>query len=179
MFVVDRPVYERHPAVLSFIALGVAAPQGSKSARMLPSGRISMREASKALKPWRNDVQEAIENAIRAAATPEGGWPLLGPLAVDLIFSMPKPKNAPKRRITWPIVKPDLDKLARAVLDAGTYAGAWNDDSQVIDLHPYKVYPGETPGALRQPGVIGWVHPIGAGLQARPDVMAQLDLAIP
>ncbi len=114
----------------------------------------------RAARPPRANVQTVIESTIRR--TPYnvliGGVPFLGPIAVELCFTMRKPVGAPKTRRTWPIVYPDVDKCARAVLDAATLAGLWGDDSQVVDLHAWKVYPLETPRALRQPGLHATVY---------------------
>lgn len=151
--------YARHAAVLTFALLGSPVPQGSKSFKgMSRSGRAIMVESAKGLKPWRAQVQKTIATAMGQAASPPLGWPLLGPVAIDLVFTVPKPKAAPKTRVTWPIVAPDVDKLVRGVLDAATYAGLWGDDAQVIDVHAFKAYPAETPGALRGPGLFGTVH---------------------
>lgn len=145
--------YVRSAAIVAFAVAGTPATQGSLSYKgQTRAGRAIMAPSSKTLKPWRETVQLVAKMAIRAT-TPDGGWPLLGPLAVDLVFTVPKPKGAPKTRRTFPIVKPDIDKLVRACLDALTYAGAWADDSQVVSMTTDKVYPGETPNALRVPGV--------------------------
>jgi Holliday junction resolvase RusA-like endonuclease len=50
----------------------------------------------------------------------------------------------------YPIVPPDLDKLARAVLDGiGQSEVIWGDDSQVIELAATKVYAdNRAPGAI-------------------------------
>jgi len=167
--------YER-PAepVLTFTLLGLPISQGSKSFKGISrSGRAILVESSKALKPWRAMVQTAITAAMRNTPTPAAGWPLLGPLAVDLCFTMRKPVSAPKGRRTWPIVYPDLDKLCRAVFDVGKLiqpTPLWHDDSQVVDLHAWKVYPLETPRALRAPGLTAAVYlidqPRPAGEQA-------------
>jgi Holliday junction resolvase RusA-like endonuclease len=165
--------YERpaHP-VLTFTLLGLPISQGSKSFKGISrSGRAILVESSKALKPWRASVQGAIQAAIAAAAADApGGFPLLGPIAIDLCFTMRKPLSAPKRRRTWPIVYPDLSKCVRAVEDAATYAGLWHDDAQVVDCHAWKVYPLETPRALRAPGLAAAVYlidePRPAGEQA-------------
>src|SRR3546814_13564041 len=74
-----------------------------------------MIESSKKVKPWRQDVKAAAEAWIvlwqRAHARP---WsPLDGPLLVRMVFTLPKPMSAPKRRRTWPDKKPDLSKLIR------------------------------------------------------------------
>jgi len=42
-------------------------------------------------------------------------------------------------------VRPDLDKLERAIGDALTDAGVWVDDGQVVNSHTQKWY-AETPG---------------------------------
>src|SRR6266702_4275221 len=135
--------YQRSAPVLTFALHGLPISQGSKS-----------------LTPWRTSVQTVIEATIRR--TPynvlTGGVPFLGPIAVELCFTMRKPVGAPKTRRTWPIVYPDVDKCSRAVLDAATLAGLWGDDAQVVDLHAWKVYPLETPRALRQPGLHATVY---------------------
>ena len=160
--------YQRSVRVLTFALHGLPISQGSKSFKGISrSGRAIMVESSKALKPWRNQIQAAIRLAVsmRTGASPplDGGFPLLGPLAVELVFTMRKPVGAPKTRRTWPVVYPDIDKLCRAVLDEGKRTdtdkpGLWHDDSQVVDLHAWKVYPLETPRALRQPGLHATVY---------------------
>src|SRR3546814_12938089 len=88
-----------------------------------------MIESSKKVKPWRQDVKAAAEAWIvlwqRAHARP---WsPLDGPLLVRMVFTLPKPMSAPKRRRTWPDKKPDLSKLIRSPEDAPTDAGMIRD----------------------------------------------------
>jgi crossover junction endodeoxyribonuclease RusA len=77
------------------------------------------------LMPWRTQLAYAL-------AAAHSGPPMDGPVGVHIVFTMPKPKSAPKHKHTWPAKRPDLDKLMRAVLDAGTEAGVWRDDSQVV-----------------------------------------------
>lgn len=83
-----------------------------------------------------------------ASATPVRGIP--GPLAVSVEIRLPKPKSSRRSR---PDVRPDVDNYAKAVMDAATMAGIWNDDSQVCDLRMVKVYSAE-------PGVALSVRPI-------------------
>jgi Holliday junction resolvase RusA-like endonuclease len=167
--------YQRSVPVLTFALLGLPAPQGSKDFKGFSrSGRAIMVESSKKLKPWRASVHGAMRAAIAAAGTGmPGGFPLLGPIAVDLVFTVAKPKSAPKMRRTWPIVYPDVDKLARAALDEGKRSGLFGDDSQVVDLHAWKVYPLETPRALRAPGLAAAVYLID---EARPPAGEQATL---
>lgn len=129
----------RKLSISVFIA-GDPAPQGSK--RHVGHGR--MIESSKKVAPWRSDI--------RTAVTKEDGTPkefFDGDVAVTMIFFLRRPKGAPKKR---PYVsaakKPDLDKLERAVLDAVTSAGVWNDDCQVVKMTSRKVvcFDNEGPG---------------------------------
>jgi Holliday junction resolvase RusA-like endonuclease len=133
--------------VLEIVVYGRPAPQGSK--RHVGGGR--MIESSKHVKPWRDDVKAAAEAAIadRLGAL----FPLDAPLAVRMVFTMPKPASAPKRRRTWPSRIPDVSKLIRSTEDALTGAGVWADDARVVEYdRAAKVFPGEDPEALDAPG---------------------------
>jgi Holliday junction resolvase RusA-like endonuclease len=158
--------------IVHFRLAGVPVPQGSKKliparfskARKLIPARLIDDNAPK-LKPWRRDLKKAAERA-----KPFGMVPEPGPVRVVCLFALPKPASAPKRRRTWPIGKGrgDVDKLARAVLDALTDAEVVRDDSQVIDLHASKDYPGVlveqmTPGVLVRVYRIEHAPPIPAG----------------
>lgn len=123
----------------SVFVAGQPAPQGSKR----HIGRGIMIESSQTLRPWRADVREAC-------VTPRGK-PLAffdGAVAVRLEFVMKRPQATPKRRTPAATKKPDVDKLARAVLDAVGTAGLWRDDSQVVKLTALKRLAelDETPG---------------------------------
>ena len=55
--------------------------------------------------------------------------------------------DAPRQHCT----KPDTDNLAKAVLDALTTVGMWQDDKQVYSLHVMKLYSdGDVPGCFIQ-----------------------------
>ncbi|MEV6879688.1 RusA family crossover junction endodeoxyribonuclease [Amycolatopsis sp. NPDC051128] len=122
---------------------GSPAPQGSKRARPIYrgkgdtrefTGKVAQTESSKAVKPWRSDIRDAL--------TDPHGQPIArfdGPVAVELAFVVKRPVGTPKTRATpAAIKKPDLDKLVRAVFDAITSAGVWTDDSAAIDVHATK-----------------------------------------
>lgn len=143
---------------IAITAYGRPAPQGSK--RHVGNG--VMREMSKYVAPWREDVRHAALNVI--AATP--GWvPLDGPLLVEMVFTMRKPASAPKRRRTWPQSAPDLSKLLRSTEDALTSAGVWRDDSRVVEYkRAAKVFPGEDRDALSAPGAVIRVWALGGDL---------------
>lgn len=121
---------------VTFDVLGVPAPQGSKRAFVV-GNRAVVTEDSKRSAPWRDSVAAAGVAAM-------GGLPALdGPLQVTIRFRMPRPRSVKR---LYPSVKPDIDKLARAVLDGLTAAGVIVDDSRVISLTAEKVY-AEVPGA--------------------------------
>jgi Holliday junction resolvase RusA-like endonuclease len=135
--------------VIEIVVYGTPAPQGSKKfVGTTKAGRGLLVESSKKVKPWRMDVKAAAE-AVRAAK------PLDGPLVVSMVFTLPKPASAPKRRRTWPDRKPDLSKLVRSTEDALTDAGLWADDARVVEYARLaKVFPGEDVDALSAPGVL-------------------------
>lgn len=60
------------------------------------------------------------------------------PIALTIEFGYIKPKSKPKK-VKHMTVKPDIDKLTRAVLDALTGV-AYEDDSQVVSLDVRKIY---------------------------------------
>lgn len=102
---------------------------------------------------------EGWKGQIALAAKPFlPSMPLQGPLELSIEFSFLRPKShygtskgtpylkdcAP----TWHTSKPDLDNLAKAVMDALTQLGLWLDDQQVSKLVLLKRYCDKTPGAL-------------------------------
>jgi Holliday junction resolvase RusA-like endonuclease len=68
------------------------------------------------------------------------------PLGVFLYIRLPIPQSHSKKRreaclsgVEKPIKKPDIDNLAKSVLD-GMNGIVWRDDSQIVSLHVTKVY---------------------------------------
>ena len=111
---------------------GLPKPQGSKR---VFNGRV-VEAAGNALKAWR----KAIAQECHAQVT-EAHKPLLGPVSVTVVFYLPRPKTVSEKDRALPIVPPDLDKLARGLLDGiGQSEVIWGDDSQVIELKATKVY---------------------------------------
>lgn len=127
--------------MLEITVYGTPGPQGSK--RHVGNGR--MIESSAKVKPWR----EAVSGAARA-----NGQKIAGPVGVSIVFTLPKPSSAPKRRTTWPDRKPDIDKLVRSTFDALATVGTFEDDARVVDLRTTKVFPGEGFGSLDVPGCL-------------------------
>ena len=117
---------------------GSPAPQGSKVRNR--AGAIY--ESSRKVGPWREAVRAETQRAVTR--------PLAGAVSAQITFRLLRPKqhfgtgrNAGAVRGAapdFPFGKPDLDKLARAVLDGLTAGGAWTDDAQVVTLEASKMY---------------------------------------
>lgn len=122
---------------------GVPAPQGNH--RVSKGGHIY--ETSKAVGPWREAVRAETQRARNGAGHL---YERDDPLWVLIEFRLPRPKghygtgrNAGRLKFSAPALpsgKPDIDKLARAVLDGLVAGGAFPDDSQVAQLDLYKTY---------------------------------------
>jgi crossover junction endodeoxyribonuclease RusA len=111
-----------------------------------------MVESSPKVRPWWQAVSGATHDAI-----PDDWEPLTGPVQVDIVFYLARPryhygtgKNANRLKPTAPSYcdkKPDADKLQRTVLDALKASGVYVDDSQVADVHAVKRYADSATGA--------------------------------
>lgn len=116
--------------MIKFTVHGKPAPQGSMRAFHRPGMKHAVITSdNKKLKPWRQEISGMAQN--------QGAVASLGPMVVTLDFYFSRPKSAKKRN--GMTVKPDVDKLARAVLDALTGI-IFHDDSQVVHLTARKHY---------------------------------------
>lgn len=113
---------------VTFDVIGDPRPQGSK--RHVGNG-VMIESAGEQLRTWRALVADAAR-----ANLPER--PLEGPIGCRLVFHLPRPKS--RRRSVWSQTRPDVDKLARGVLDALTAAGAIDDDARIAKLSAEKRY---------------------------------------
>lgn len=129
--------------LIAYTVTGHPAPQGSK--RHVGNGRLI--EASKRLKPWRDEVIRATERMCETVDQLEG------PLYIRLEFRIPRPKTVTRE---YPVTRSggDLDKLVRGVLDGVDIGGLVNDDSQFIDIRASKRYSVD-------PGVTIYIDKIG------------------
>lgn len=120
---------------------GTPAPKGSY--RAVPTARgTRLLPASPREKQWRATICQAIF----AAGYRQPAWPDNEPLTVEAVFHLPRGKTVTR---AMPTVPPDVDKLARCLLDALTGARLIHDDKQVVTLNATKIY--ATP--QRGPGV--------------------------
>lgn len=119
--------------VASFWAGGTPQPQGSKrlGRNKATNKPVLIDDNDAKLKPWRTIV------AMRARAAWSGRPPMTGPVELQLTFWLPRGSTVRRWR---PTVKPDLDKLTRAVFDALTTAKVWKDDSQAVSVQVSKHY---------------------------------------
>ena len=138
---------------LRFTCYGLPRPQGSTRAFVV-KGRAVTTSDTADLKPWRASLADAGREAM--ADLGEQIWD--GPVHVSATFTLPRPKSRPKRD-RWPDRKPDIDKLARALLD-GLTGPVVTDDAQVCVLTVGQFYVGD-PLALLEPGVIVAVNRLG------------------
>lgn len=153
--------------LVEFTAFGRPAPQGSKQAFPIYSGKkgakrftgkVSQVEMSPHLKAWRADVAKSAME-VRPAS------PLDGYLAASVVFSIARPKKhyrtgrfAHVLREDAPLApnkRPDLSKLLRSTEDA-LNGLVWVDDELVVRYDRLeKVYVGSAdPDALDRPGVV-------------------------
>jgi Holliday junction resolvase RusA-like endonuclease len=124
---------------LDFFVDGVPITQGSKKGFVVNDKRtgkaraVVVEDRSASLGDWRRSLSSSAALAMDRADF--AGYVEL-PL-VELDFGLTKPATVKRR---YPTVKPDVDKLARAVLDALTAAGVYKDDAAVLDALIRKRY---------------------------------------
>lgn len=123
---------------LELFVMGIPEPKGSKHIRrrgakvwLMSGGNAAAHER---LVEWAFRIRTGAERSMRA-----NGAPGLcdEPIACDLTFYMPRPASAKKR--VHCAVKPDLDKLCRAVFDP-LIGVVITEDSRVVQLTARKVY---------------------------------------
>jgi crossover junction endodeoxyribonuclease RusA len=118
------------PIVFDVFVHGTPAPKGSKTAkgRRANGSAILVESAAKTLVPW----AERVERAAR-----ESGVRLTGPAIVIVAFHLRRPARP---TYDLPAVKPDVDKLVRAVFDALEAGGVLEQDARVVEVTARKCY---------------------------------------
>ncbi len=151
---------------VEFTVPGVPAPQGSKTRT-----KWGVREDNPATRPWRTAV------AWEATAAMAGRPRLTGPLALEVVFTFPRPKNhfgsgrnAEQLKPSSPTLhasKPDVDKMLRAICDS--LSGIiCRDDAQIAAVQGWKVY--------GSPGATVRVRPLPPDATPRP-LVAEVPVA--
>lgn len=118
---------------LEFQVDGAPVPQGSMRA-FIPKGwqRAIITSDNPKLKQWRACVNIAAQSAMQGQMAAKGE-----PIQMNIWFYFRRPKEYghPDYKTT----KPDVDKLARSIMDSLTGV-AYVDDSQVVKLVVWKLF---------------------------------------
>lgn len=143
---------------ITFFVPGEPAPKGSM--RAMPRGGSQSTVGPDGNRRWRirdlimrpdnpkrlQEWTEALRWAARAHIPPDA---LEGPVCLEIRAYFRRPKSRTKLAEVAHCMKPDGDKIARAVGDALKSAGVYRDDSYIADWHVRKRYEheGQPPGA--------------------------------
>lgn len=123
------------------------------------TGKMFVRDqAGKGLTDWRQDIIRAaliargLDPDTGKAPEPDadGNSPapiltITGPCSLQIQILLPRPASVSVKKRPMPSVKPDLDKMVRAIMDALKVAGVYADDALVVKLWVIKQYAGDTP----------------------------------
>ena len=127
------------PFSFSLFIPGIPASKGSYrpiTGRSRTTGKPVTRliPMDKKERPWRNHVRDTILNQKPPTIPPDSY------VTVETTFYLPRPKTIHPSKRKHPTVKPDIDKLQRALYDAITETHIWNDDCQITDVTSRKRY---------------------------------------
>ena len=122
--------------------------QFTVDANPVPKGRPKFSKIGGFVRTYTPKKTSDYETIVRETAQQAMGQtePLETPTAVYLYIRLSIPKSYPKKRLAAclkglerPIKKPDIDNLAKSVLD-GLNGIVYRDDGQIVSLHVTKVY---------------------------------------
>ena len=138
---------------ISFYVCGDPSPKGSKTA-VVRGGRAVLLDGRRGparvkYAAWKENVATYAQIAMRVVGATAGVYaPLDGALGIEVVFYLPRPKNETKlqRARTWHTVRPDADKLLRAVLDPLSKI-VITDDARIALVRVEKRY-AATPDAI-------------------------------
>lgn len=131
---------------IEFAVLGEPSPEGSTRAFYIAklNRTVTTHQNQKSLQAWRNRVATEAQHALGGrdwSSDPHSAYSLV----VDFVLT--RPASVPRHRRVHPTIKPDIDKLVRAINDALTGI-LFPDDCQVISVTMNKFYDGDRrPGA--------------------------------
>ena len=116
-----------------------------------PTGQQRARHTARGI-AYKSEIQKAREQELALQLLPHAlVRPLEGPLELSFLAVMPIPKSVSKKRKQAMLdgseahtKTPDVDNLAKQLLDAMTRMRFWVDDRQIVSIHGEKKY-GEEP----------------------------------
>lgn len=146
----EQPVRLTEPApsaawLGSACVWGPAQTQGSKRGFVHPHLKrvVIVDDNDKALKSWRQEIVDAMQRTKPPRA-------LNCSVAVSVLIYVPRPQahyrtgehagELKSGAARVPAAGRDIDKIARAILDAGQIACWWVNDARVSDLHMRRRY---------------------------------------
>ena len=133
------------PGTVSLTVYGTPVPKGSARAFAIPGKggarprAVVVSDNKKSLTHWQTQVANEARLAIKTLMAGESVPEYHGAMQVTVEFAFNRPRSVKPAERPFPSVKPDIDKLARAVLD-GLTGVLWNDDAQVVGLQLVKRY---------------------------------------
>lgn len=131
------------PLSFSLFIPGIPASKGSYrpiTGRSRTTGKPVTRliPMDKKERPWRDHVRDTILSHKHPTIPPNSY------VTIETTFYLPRPKTIPPHKRKHPTVKPDIDKLQRALYDAITETHIWHDDCQITDVTSHKRYADNT-----------------------------------
>lgn len=123
---------------ISFEVFGVAEPKGSARAFMPKGAKYPVVTSDNPnLKKWEQTIRGELQRVMKQTDGHTLTQIFNSPVAVGLRFHLPRPKS--RKKAKYPTTRPDVDKLARAAIDALSGV-AFKDDNQVVAVQARKVY---------------------------------------
>lgn len=136
-----------HPLALVFHVLGQPVQQGNfKAITSASTGRPILKSSDAGLKPWRQQIGQTALAMLAERGV--AGVLIDGPVRLVVRFALPRRKFHGKRsKLEHAAVRPDFDKLVRAVADALTNV-VYGDDGQITTclIRKRVARPGEPTG---------------------------------
>jgi Holliday junction resolvase RusA-like endonuclease len=137
---------------ITFHAAGKPQTAGSKKAFIIPiPGRpgTSAKDYRAIITDDNPEGEKWKKIVVSYARAVHTGPPLEGPLQLDVIFTLERPKGhfgtgkndgeVKRSAPEFPTTRPDTTKLLRCLED-GLTGILWTDDSQIVAQHVFKVY---------------------------------------
>lgn len=140
---------------ITFTVHGVPKPKGSAKAFM-PKGwtRPIITSDNKGLRAWEDTIRGALQDVMRDTEGDVLTAIFNAPIALTLVFYLPRPKAA--KHVRYSTKKPDLDKIVRGAVDPMN-GMLFKDDAQVVAINARKLY--ADGGAKLDVIVEAWAEP--------------------